>query len=89
MTTATEGGVTRVHEADALVDPILRAEPRRGERMKVETLEWRLKALLPCFCLSPYFSPRLDPLLVFDGLTVLRLRGTRNTGYVWISPDTA
>ena len=32
-----------------------RAEPSQGERTKVETLEWRLKALFPCFRLSPYF----------------------------------
>ena len=32
-----------------------RAEPSRGKRTKVETLEWRLKALFPCFRLSLYF----------------------------------
>ena len=32
-----------------------RADPSRGERSKVETLEWRLKSLFRCFCLSPYF----------------------------------
>ena len=35
--------------------PISRAEPIQGERPKVETLEWRLKAPLPCFRISPYF----------------------------------
>ena len=49
------GGVTRVHEADAWVDPISQAEQSQGERTKVKTLEWHLKALFPCFCLSPYF----------------------------------
>ena len=52
---AEEGSVTGVHEADAWVDPISRPEPIRGERTKVETLEWRKKALISCFYLSPYF----------------------------------
>ena len=56
---AVVGGVKGVHEDDAWVDPILRAEPSRGKRTKMETLEWRLKALFPCFCLSPYFPPDL------------------------------
>ena len=55
VTAAAEGGVTGVHDGDAWVDPILRADPSRGERTKLETLEWRLKALLPCLPLSPYF----------------------------------
>ena len=49
-----------------------RAEPSRGKRTKVEPLEWRLKALLPCFPLSHifcscfsripvFFVPRLNP----------------------------
>ena len=52
---AEGGGVTGVHEADAWVDPISRADPSRGKSTKVETLECRLKAPPPCFCLSPYF----------------------------------
>ena len=67
-----------------------RAETSRGERTKVETLEWRQKALLPCFLPFPIFLvPRLDPLLVFDGLAVLFQRGTKNTDYTWISLATA
>ena len=42
---AAAGGVTGVHEAEAWVDPISRAEPSRGERSKVETQEWRLGAI--------------------------------------------
>ena len=30
--------------------------------------------------------PRLDPLLVFDGPTIFCQRGTKNTGYAWLSP---
>ena len=44
----------RVHEADALVEHRF-CETIRGERTKVETLKWRLKAILPCLCISPYF----------------------------------
>ena len=70
-----------------------RAEPSRDERTKVETPEWRLKALLPCFRLSPYFlfpkstlfyytiSPSTISLSSFDGMTVFRQRGTKNTGH--------
>ena len=36
---ATAGGVTGVHEAEASVDPISRAEPIRGEMSKVDTQE--------------------------------------------------
>ena len=92
---AAEGGVTRVHEADAWVDQISQANPSRGERMNVETLEWCLKALLPCFRLSPYFLfPNSTHFYYtispsgFDGLTVFRQRGTKNTGYAWLSPAT-
>ena len=30
-------------------------EPSRGKRTKLETIEWRPKALIPRFYLSPYF----------------------------------
>ena len=64
-----------------------RAKPIRGERTKVETLEWRLKALLPLFPTFPVFLvPRINPLLVFDDLNVFRQRGTKNTGYAWLIP---
>ena len=36
--------------------PILRAKPSRGGRLKVETLEGRIKALFPCFRLSRIFG---------------------------------
>ena len=38
-----------------LATVILWGKPSRGKRMKVETLKWRLKALLLCFPLPPYF----------------------------------
>ena len=44
----------RFHKTDACVEHRFR-EPSRGKRMKVETLEWRIKALLPCFRISLYF----------------------------------
>ena len=60
-----------------------RAEPSRVEKMKVKKLEWHLKVLLPCFRISSVFLvPGLEPLPVFDGLTVFRQRGTKNTGYM-------
>ena len=43
---------------------IMGADPSQGESTKVETLEWRQKALLPCFYLSPYFW--------FPGSTLVR-----------------
>ena len=55
--TAAAGGVTGVHEAEAWVDPISRAEPSRGERSKVETQEWRLGAIP----VSPSFPVFLGP----------------------------
>ena len=55
MAAAAAGAVIEVHEADTWVDPISRAERSLGKMLKVETLEWRLKALLLCFCLFPYF----------------------------------
>ena len=47
-------GVTGVHEAGAWVEPRF-SDPSQGERTKVETLEWRIKVLLPCFWIYPYF----------------------------------
>ena len=61
-------------------------EPIRGKSMKVDTFEWRLKELLPCFLLYSYFwFSRLSPLPGFDGLTVFHQRRTKNIGYAWIS----
>ena len=50
-------GVTGVHEVEAWVYPILRAEPSRGERSEVETQEWRLGAIP----VSPSFPVLLGP----------------------------
>ena len=63
-------------------------EPSRA-RTKVESLEWRLKAVLPFFRLFPYFGGfQLNPLPVFDDLTVFCQRGTKNTGYACIISPT-
>ena len=51
---AEAGSVTGVREADAWVDPILRAQPSKGTMLKVVTLELRLKPLFQYFHLSPY-----------------------------------
>ena len=62
-------------------------EPIWGKRTKVKTLGWRIKVVLLCFCIFPYFwFPRLSSLPTFSGLSVFRNRGTKNTGYTWISP---
>ena len=44
-----------------LATVILWAKQIRGERMKVETFKLRLKAILPCFPLSPYFCSPTRP----------------------------
>ena len=42
---------------------------------------------IPMFPTLPvFFVPRIDPLPVFDGLTVVRQRGTKNIGNDWLSP---
>ena len=53
---AKAGGRRRhwVHESDAWVERRFR-DPSRGERTRVETLEWRIKALIPCFRISSCF----------------------------------
>ena len=66
-----------------------RAKPSQAESTKVEIIEWLQKDATPVFLPFPvFFVPRLGPLLVFDGLVVFRQRGTKHTGYVWISPAT-
>ena len=65
-----------------------RAEPRR----KDESGNSRVapKGANPMFPAFPvFFVSRLDPLLVFDGLTIFRQRATKNTGYAHHSPTTA
>ena len=57
------GGVNRDHEADAWEEPDF--ESRSVRNMKVETLEWHIKVLLPCFHLSPYFGVFDSPLFRF------------------------
>ena len=63
----------------------------RGERMKVRTLMWRLLAKTHVVknrvsCFPCILVLRLSPLPVFDVLPVFCKRGTRNTGFVWLSP---
>ena len=67
---------------------ILQANPRR----KDESGNTRVapKGAIPVFTAFPVlFVSRIDPLLVFDGLTVFRQRGTKTIGYAWLSPATA
>ena len=47
-----------------------RADPIRGERKKVETLEWRLKALLPCFLFSCIFCSPNRPSFLLHHFTI-------------------
>ena len=54
----------RVHQDYAWVKHWF-CELSRGERTKVETLKWRLKALLPCFRLSSSFWFTNFPLFWF------------------------
>ena len=35
-----------------------------------------------------FLVPRINPIPFFDRLVVFRQRGTKNTGYAWLSPDT-
>ena len=51
------------------------SELSRGERTKVETLEWCLKALLPCFRLSPYFGFPSFPLFRVSTVWPSSIRG--------------
>ena len=65
--------------------PILRYKPRR----KDESGNTRVAPISakPVFLAFPIFLvPRLSPFPGFGGLTVFRQRGTRNTGYAWLSP---
>ena len=61
------------------------SKPRR----KDESVNTRVspKGATPVFLPFPVFLvPRLDPIPVFDGLAVFSQRGTKNTGYTWLSP---
>ena len=65
-----------------------RAELRqKGESGNNRVTPKRATPVFPDF--TVFLVPRLDPLPVFDGLTVLRKRGTKNIGYDWLSPATA
>ena len=66
-------------------NPISQAEPRQkneSENAQVEPISAK-----PVFIAFPVLLvPRIFPLLGFNGPTVLLQRGTKNTGYAWISP---
>ena len=88
--TAEEGGVTGVHKSDAWVDTdfAIRAKARR--KYNSGNTQVVPKGATPMFPTFPIFLvPRLDPLPVFDSLTIFHHRGTKNTGYAWLSPATA
>ena len=65
--------------------PIYLDDPRRkdeGGKFRVAS-----KDATPVFLDFPVFLvPRLSPLMGLDVLIVLRQRGTKNTGYAWLSP---
>ena len=75
------------------IDPISRAEPSRakpgqGERIKEEN--WVVpKGVTPVFPSFPVFLvPWINPLPVFDSLTVFRHRGTKKQAMLVLSPAT-
>ena len=48
------------------------------------------KGAIPVFLsFSIFFVPRFYSLLGHDGLTLFCLKGTKNTGYAWLSPAMA
>ena len=65
--------------------PILRAELRqKDESGNTQVVP---KGATPVFPSFPVFLvPQISSLPGFDGLTVFRQRGTKNTGYAWLSP---
>ena len=46
------------------------------------------KGRIPFFLSFILFYPQFDSLLGLEGLTVVRLMRTKNTGYAWLSPAT-
>ena len=60
------------------------------KQMKVEAIDWCLKALLLCFCFLPFGGGfQSDHFPVFDGMAVFCRRGPKNIGFSWISPPLA
>ena len=55
------GGVTVVHEAEAWVDLISRADPSRAKSSKEETQEWLLDAILVSPSFPVFLGPDLTP----------------------------
>ena len=65
--------------------PIFRAEPRQKD--EIGNTQVAPKGATPVFPAFPVFLvPPLSPLPGFDGLTIFRKRGNKNTGYAWLSP---
>ena len=50
----SSGGITGFHDTDSWVETNFMS--RAVRKTKVETIEWRLNLLLPCFRLYPYFQ---------------------------------
>ena len=66
-------------------NPILRAEPRqKDESGNIQVAPISAKPVFPAF--PVFLVPQLSLLLGLGGLTVFRQRGTKNTGYAWLSP---
>ena len=66
----------------------IRSEPRRKDEIgNTRVVPKGSTTVFPSF--PVFFVPQIEPLLVFDGLTVFHPRGTKNTGYAWLSPATA
>ena len=65
-------------------------KPSPDVRMKVETVDWHLKALFLFFSVfTSIFIPTVYSLLCRDSLTVIHMKRTKITGYAWLSPATA
>ena len=90
---AAADSYNRLHEAEIWVDPISRAEPSQTEpRQKGNSRDPGVppKGVIPSSPSLPIFLvSQFDSLLSLDGLTVVRLKGTKNTGYAWLSPGMA
>ena len=65
--------------------PILQADPRqKDESGSTWVAPISAKFMFPTF--PEFLVPRLSPLPGFYGLTIFHQRGTKNTGYAWLSP---
>ena len=85
---AAVNGDTRVHEANACVDLILRAELNQDERPKVETLESPQRCYSHVSIFPHIIVPPIESLLGLDRLTVVLLKKSKNIGYAWLGSST-